>query len=80
MVRNAPPITPDQNVYFVAGFHEKSKNCSLFPATAATWVTSFHPPGMRCSNRTSVTKLPERYSKNCATSVQMTAFIPPSNV
>src|SRR5579862_7617833 len=29
MVRNAPPITPDQNVYFVASENEKSRNCSL---------------------------------------------------
>src|SRR5208337_1329539 len=29
-------IIPDQNVYFVAKFQEKSNTCSLFPLTAAT--------------------------------------------
>src|SRR5438034_9922183 len=34
MVRKAPPMTPDQNVYFVARLHEKSRNCNLWPAAA----------------------------------------------
>ena len=32
MVRKAPPIRPDQNVYFVARSKEKSKTCNLWPA------------------------------------------------
>src|SRR5713226_1507037 len=80
MVKNAPPISPDQNVYFVAQLQEKSSTCNLCPAAAATCVTSLHPPGIRCSKNPNVTKLPPKYSKNCATSVQITAFIPPSSV
>src|SRR5712692_74117 len=80
MVRNAPPISPDQNVYFVAQLQEKSSTCNLCLAAAATCVTSLHPPGMRCKRNPSVTALPVRYSSSCATSVQMTAFIPPSSV
>src|SRR5712692_1448861 len=32
MVRNAPPIRPDQNVYLVVRFQEKSKTCNFCPA------------------------------------------------
>ena len=80
MVRKAPPINPDQTVYFVARFQEKSKTCNLFPDAAATELTSCQPPGMRCRRKKRVTTLPARYKENCATSVQITAFIPPSNV
>src|SRR5258708_12585390 len=80
MVRNAPPINPDQNVYFAARWHEKSNSRSLSPAAAATCVTSLQPPGIRCSNTKNVAALPVRYSSNYATSVQITAFMPPSNV
>src|SRR5205814_7823812 len=53
---------------------------NLSPAAAATWRTSLQPPGIECNRYPSVTALQVKDKSSCATSVQITAFIPPSNV
>ena len=60
MVRKAPPITPDQKVYFADQANEKSSHCNLWPEAAAMAVNSRQPPGILCSNSAKVRALPVR--------------------
>src|SRR5713101_10129956 len=62
IVRNPPPITPDQNVYVFAGFtrlKEKSKARNLLVAAAAC-TTVPHPPGIVWSNKKNAAIDPEK--------------------
>ena len=52
--------------------------CGLVRPTGSTTVC--HPPGILCNNKKNAAIDPEKYRMNCTTSVQMTAFMPPSNV
>ena len=59
VVRNAPPMTPDQNVYPRVTSKAKSKTLS-FPCADATLMTSATPPGMFCSSTTMAAPAPTR--------------------
>ena len=59
VVRNAPPITPDQKVYPRVTSKAKSKTRSL-PWAVATAMTSPTPPGMFCSSTTMAAPAPTR--------------------
>src|SRR5690348_13865334 len=74
-----PPMAADQNVVTWVRSGEKLKRWSLPPAEA-TSKTVCTPPGICLTDSQQTATNPVIRMENCSTSVQITAFMPPSAV